>query len=136
MRYGMTANALKQYQQVKTEAAVTGANAHRLIQMLFEGALERIASAKGHLQRGEITRKGELIGKAIAIVGGLRNSLNIEAGGEIARNLDLLYDYMQRRLLEGNIRADIQPLDEVVGLLREIKSAWDEIGVQCNTKPS
>lgn len=120
--------ALRQYQQVKTGAAVETANPHRLIQMLFEGALERIANAKGHLQRGEVAQKGEQIGKAIGIVGGLRGSLNDEAGGEIARNLEALYEYMERRLLQANLESNPAILDEVAGLLREIKIAWDAIG--------
>jgi flagellar protein FliS len=95
--------------------------------MLFEGALERLASAKGHLQRNEIASKGEQIGKAINIIGGLHDSLNLEAGGELARNLDVLYDYMQRRLLQANQKSDPAVLDEVAGLLRELKAGWDAI---------
>ena len=127
MSYAMAANALRQYQQVKTGTGVEYASPHRLIQMLFEGGLERIASAKGMLQRGELGRKGELIGKAINIIGGLRDGLDFERGGELATNLDALYDYMQRRLLRANIDCDPAVLDEVASLLREIKEAWDVI---------
>ena len=120
-------SALRQYRQVNTEIGVATASPHRLIQMLFEGALERLASAKGHLQRNEIASKGEQIGKAINIIGGLHDSLNLEAGGELARNLDVLYDYMQRRLLQANQKSDPAVLDEVAGLLRELKAGWDAI---------
>ena len=119
--------ALRQYQQVKTGAAVEGANPHQLIQMLYEGALERIAAARGHIQRGETARKGEQIGKAIGIIGGLREGLNEEAGGEIAGNLASLYEYMERRLFQANLESNTAILDEVAGLLREIKTAWDGI---------
>ena len=121
-------NALQQYQQVKTDAGLEDANPHRLIQLLFEGGLERLASAKGHLQRGEFARKGEQIGKAIDIIDGLRASLNEAAGGDLARNLDALYDYMERRLLEANLKSDPVLIDEVAGLLHDVKEAWDSIG--------
>lgn len=120
--------ALRQYQQVNAQSGVAYASPHRLIQMLMEGALERIAVAKGCIQRQDIAAKGEQIGKAVDIIGGLREGLNHEAGGEIAANLDALYDYLQRRLLEANLHSDITTLDEVADLLRPIKEAWDAIG--------
>ncbi len=122
-----TAAALRQYQAIKTDADAAGASPHRLIQMLFEGALERIALARGCLARGDIGARGEAISKAIAIVGGLRDGLDLGAGGELAANLDALYDYAQRRLMEAHRGADAAMLDEVAGLLGEIKSAWDAI---------
>jgi len=120
--------ALRQYQQVNTQSGVAYASPHRLIQMLMEGALERIATAKGCIQRQDIAAKGEQIGKAVDIIGGLREGLNHEAGGDIAANLDMLYDYLQRRLLQANLNSDITILDEVANLLRPIKEAWDTIG--------
>ncbi|MFZ1829823.1 MAG: flagellar export chaperone FliS [Candidatus Competibacteraceae bacterium] len=119
--------ALRQYQQVSKSGAAY-ASPHRLIQMLMEGALERIAIAKGCIQRQDIAAKGEQIGKAVDIIGGLREGLNQEAGGEIAANLDALYDYLQRRLLQANLDSDTTILDEVTHLLRPIKEAWDAIG--------
>lgn len=119
---------LQQYQQVKTRTGIDGASPHRLIQILFESALERIASAKGHIQRGEMARKGEMIGKVIGIVGGLRGALNFEVGGDIASNLDALYEYMERRLLKANIDSDLTILDEVSNLIHDIKEGWDGIG--------
>ena len=121
------ANALNTYNQVAVQANATDASSHRLIQMLLEGALEKIATAKGHMARGQIAGKGRHIGWAISIVSGLRASLDMPAGGEIAQNLDALYDYMVRRLLHANINDDSVALDEVTGLLREVKSAWDAI---------
>ncbi len=120
--------ALKQYQQVSTESGVAYASPHRLIQMLMEGAFERIATAKGCIQRQDISGKGEQIGKAIDIIGGLRDGLNMDAGGDLAANLDALYDFMQQRLLEANLRSDAAILDEVADLLRPIKEGWDAIG--------
>ena len=125
---------LRQYQQVNTQSSVAYASPHRLIQMLMEGAFERIAVAKGCIQRQDIAGKGEQIGKAIDIVGGLREGLNHEAGGEIAANLDALYAYLQKRLLEANLRSDIATLDEVADLLRPVKEAWDAIGATASAE--
>jgi len=118
-------SAIKQYQQVSVNSSVMGASPHRLVQMLMEGALERIAIAKECMARKEIAMKCQSIGHAIQIVGGLQGSLNIEAGGEIAANLSNLYDYMVRRLLIANNQNDESVLDEVAGLMIEIKMGWD-----------
>lgn len=120
-------SAIKQYQQVSVNSSVMGASPHRLVQMLMEGALERIAVAKGSMARNDVASKGQNIGKAINIVGGLQGSLNKEAGGEIAENLSNLYDYMVNRLLAANIQNDETILDEVAGLMVEIKMGWDGI---------
>ena len=120
--------ALKQYQTVNTHVQAVDASPHRLIQMLMEGGLTRIAQARGAMERQQTAMKGELIGKAIGIIGGLRDGLNLEQGGEVAANLDRLYEYMVNRLLEANVQNDMAPLDEVAGLLRNVKSGWDAIG--------
>lgn len=119
--------ALKAYKQVGVQNEVTLANPHRLVQMLLDGALDRIAIAKGHMARGDIAEKGGNISKAIAIVEGLRMSLDGESGGAIANNLDELYEYMGRRLLQANVDDNPAVLDEVTALLGQIKSAWDAI---------
>ncbi|ARN73050.1 flagellar export chaperone FliS [Oceanicoccus sagamiensis] len=123
----MLNKGLAQYQQVNTGSGVEDASPHRLIQMLMEGMLQRLAEAKGAIQRNSASEKGEAIGKAVTIVAGLRNSLNKEVGGEMADNLDDLYDYMQRRLLEANIGSSEDIVDEVMALMRTIKSGWDGI---------
>lgn len=119
--------AMRQYQTVNTQAQAVDATPHRLIQMLMEGGLTRLAQARGAMERGQVALKGELIGKAIAIIGGLRNGLNIEAGGELARNLDNLYEYMTSKLIQANMKNEVALLDEVSGLLRDVKSGWDAI---------
>lgn len=120
-------NALQQYQNVNTQAQAAAADPHRLIQMLMEGGLTRLAQARGAMEREQTALKGELIGKAIGIVGGLRQGLDLERGGEIAVNLDRLYDYMTRRLMEANVQNDLTILEEVSSLLREVKDGWDAI---------
>lgn len=119
--------AMKQYQQVSIEAQVSDANPHRLIQLLMQGGLERLAQARGAMEREQIPEKGILIGKAIGIIGGLREALDSERGGELAGNLDRLYEYMIARLVEANTSNDTSLLDEVSALLLEVKSGWGGI---------
>lgn len=121
--------ALKQYGKVGAQTGIVNASPHRLIQMLLEGALSRIAQAKGHIERNEIKQKGEAIGMAVSIIGGLRDSLD-KSQGDIAQNLDALYEYIGNRLLQANVNSDVKMLKEVQGLLLEIKSAWDAIQEQ------
>ncbi|ACE85648.1 flagellar export chaperone FliS [Cellvibrio japonicus] len=121
-------SAIQHYASVKVHSGVDAASPHRLIQMLFEGALERIAQAKGAMQQNQLARKGELLGKAINIVGGLQGSLNDREGGDLAANLDSLYDYVIRRLTQANYENNPDYLDECTGLLSEIKAGWDAIG--------
>jgi flagellar protein FliS len=130
----MLNQGLAQYQRVSTRAAAEGASPHQLIQMLMNGVLQRLAEAKGAIQRRAVAEKGEALGKAISILGGLRDSLNKEVGGEIATNLDDLYAYMSRRLLEANLHSDEQIIDEVANLMKTIKSGWDGIAEQAALK--
>lgn len=119
--------ALKHYQQVNTQAQVGDASPHRLIQMLFEGALDRIAQAQGAMQRGQIAEKGVLIGKAVRIVGGLREALDMERGEELARNYDALYEFAMQRLTQANLKNDLSGLNEAALVLRRLKEGWDGI---------
>ena len=121
--------AMRQYQSVNTQARAIEADPHRLIQMLIEGGLTRLAQARGAMERNQTALKGELVSKAIAIVGGLRQGLNVEQGGELAVNLDNLYAYMTTRLMEANMKNDPAILEEVADLLREVKTGWDAIAV-------
>jgi len=122
-----TRGGIEQYKRNGVQGAIENATPHRLIQMLMEGVLGKITSAKGFMQQGEVTKKGEHISWAISIIDGLRLSLDKSVGGEIAQNLDDLYDYMSRRLVEANAHNKIEYLDEVMGLMVEVKSGWDAI---------
>lgn len=108
-------------------SGVEAASPHRLIQLLMEGALDKLAIAKGFVERGDIAEKGRFIFWAISIIGGLRGSLDMDKGGEISQNLYSLYDYMEGRLVDANRNNDIAQIDEVIGLLREVKEGWDGI---------
>lgn len=120
-------SAMKQYQQVSVHSGIMDASPHRLVQMLMEGVLEKIALAKGSMANKEIASKGENISKAIGIIGGLKSSLNTEEGGTLAENLSHLYDYMANRLVVASLRDDESILDEVASLIVEIKMGWDGI---------
>jgi len=120
-------SALNQYKKVGVQTGIESASPHRLIQMLMAGALEKMSSAKGFLQRGDKGLKSQNIGWAISIIGGLRVSLDKKMGGELVDNLDALYEYMEQRLLTANIQNDVEMLDEVANLMREIKVGWDGI---------
>lgn len=120
-------SALDQYKKVGVQSGIESASPHRLIQMLMEGALEKISSAKGYMKRGEVSKKGEYISWAMSIIDGLRVSLDTSIDVELVKNLDALYEYMNGRLLEANLNNDPEILTEVAGLLREIKAGWDGI---------
>lgn len=123
--------AISAYNKVGIESGVTAADPHRLISMLFQGALLAIANAKNGMLRNDIPAKGKSISHAMRIIGeGLNASLNKDVGGELAQNLSDMYTYMVNRLLFANINNDLQALDEVSGLLAGLKEAWDAIRQQ------
>ncbi|MDF2394483.1 flagellar export chaperone FliS [Pseudomonas sp. 3MA1] len=119
--------ALRQYQKVGAQAQTSEASPHRLVQMLMEGGLDRIAQAKGAMERKDIANKGVFISKAIGIIGGLREGLDLENSMDTLGDLDSLYAYMMKRLAEANIKTDPKILDEVADLLRTVKEGWDAI---------
>ncbi|HQN41179.1 MAG: flagellar export chaperone FliS [Pseudomonadales bacterium] len=119
--------AARQYRAVDTGSIVLEADPHRLIQMLFDGALERLALAKGFLHNGEIAGRLQAVNGAIAIIDGLHGALDMERGGALASQLDQLYRYMNRRLVEANLHRDASIIEEVAHLLRELKEGWDGI---------
>ncbi len=127
MKQTLSHSPINQYMQVNAHGSTNDASPHRLIQMLLGGALDRIAVAKGHMMRGNIAEKGRYIGLVISIIDGLRISLDKPGGGEIAENLDSLYEYMTRRLAEANLKNSEEMLDEITQLLNEIKMGWDAI---------
>ena len=113
------------YTQVGVETGVASADSHKLIGMLYEGMLQTLARARDAMQSGEIARKGEAISKAIRILEeGLRGSLDRARGGELAQQLDGLYEYMITRLLYANLKNDPAALDEVARLIGELRDAW------------
>lgn len=126
-----TSAAISAYNKVGVESGVTSADPHKLISMLYQGALLAIANARNGILRKDIPAKGQAISHAILIIDtGLNASLNKEVGGELALNLSALYDYMSQRLLFANINNDMAALEEVSRLLGELKEAWESIRSQ------
>lgn len=120
-------NGLKAYQQVNTQTSITDADPHKLIQLLYNGALERINMGKARMQAKDYAGKAKLLNKAIEIIGGLRGFLDLEKGGDLALRLEALYEYMERSLLEASAYNDVAKLDEVARLLRQVKEGWEGI---------
>lgn len=117
-------SSLAAYQSVAAHGSVAAADPHRLIVMLMDGAVERIAAARGALDNGAADYKNRMIHRAVEIVSELRASLNFELGGEIAVNMGSLYDYVARQLMRANLENRADLLDEASNLLRELRSAW------------
>lgn len=134
MSYASMSNSISHYSQVGRISGVIDADPHRLVQMLLEGAPGKIAVVKGFMKRKVIAKKGELISQAVSIIGGLHSGLDFAAGGELMTNLDNKYDYIERYLLQANIKNDVSILDEVSTLLNEIKSAWESISIESRNK--
>ncbi len=128
--------SINQYRKVQSQSAITDASPHMLISMLFRGALDNIAVARGAIDRGQAALKGEKIGRAIDIIDNLRSSLDMSVGGEVAQNLKDLYDYMEGRLLTANLENSTAALEEVASLLGEIAQGWNAMPEEYKKAPS
>jgi flagellar protein FliS len=119
--------AIQSYGDVKVGTGVANASNVQLIQMLFDGLLESMSATRGHIQHKNIQEKSKSIARASRIVLGLQGALDFEKGGDLANNLNELYGYVTRRLLHVNAHNDLVALDEIQGLMREIRDAWDGV---------
>lgn len=119
--------SLQAYKKVSVDSQLSAASPHKVIQMLMAGAIERLIQGKAAMSQGNVALKGERLGKALDIIISLRTCLSMDDGGEIASNLDALYDFMIRQVSEANRDNLEAPIDDVIDILREIKSAWDQI---------
>jgi flagellar protein FliS len=125
----MFANSIASYRQIDLESDVRGADPHRLIVLLFDGAETALDQALVRMEANDIVGKSESLMKAVDIIlSGLSASLNTEQGGELANNLKALYDYMVSRLVHANVHKDPAAVREVQRLLGEISGAWREMG--------
>ncbi len=135
--FGSMQRGVNAYAKVGMETSVLSASPHKLIVMLYDGALAAIKSAASHMAAGRIAEKGAAISKALDIINnGLRASLDKKAGGEIASNLDSLYVYMAQRLLMASLQNKSAMLDEVQTLLADLRDAWLQIGEKPMAPPS
>ncbi|WUR12055.1 flagellar export chaperone FliS [[Empedobacter] haloabium] len=127
--FGSPQRGVNAYAKVGLETGIAAASPHKLIVMLYDGAIVAILNGITQMKAGNIEEKGKAISKAIQIIdNGLRASLDREVGGEIARNLDALYEYMSGRLLTANLQNDPAMLEEVRGLLADLRDTWKQIG--------
>lgn len=126
-------SAVDEYARLGLRTDIESASPHRLILLLLDGAIDKVRVARLAMQRRQIAEKGANVSWAISIIDGLRASLNIEQGGELAERLDMLYDYMTRTLAEANLRDEVGKLDEVERLLNEIRAGWKGIEDQVGT---
>lgn len=126
--FASSGRAVDAYSKVGLETGVDIANPHRLILMLFDGAILSLGSAGQAMKEKQIGEKGKLISTAIDIIsGGLQASVDVQVGGELSERLVALYDYMCQRLLYANLHNDLAAIEEVSALLAEIRGAWREI---------
>jgi flagellar protein FliS len=121
---------LAAYQSVSVHGGVANADPHAMVLMLMDAAVERIATARGCIERGETARQARLLHSCVNILAELNGSLNMSEGGSLARNLGDLYEYMIRTLLLANTRSDPVGLANVARLMDEIRSGWVAIGPQ------
>jgi flagellar protein FliS len=119
---------LAAYQSVSVHGNVAAADPHRLVMLLMDGVMERMAIARACIERGDIAKKAKLLHSCVTLLGELRGSLNIQQGGALARNLSELYDYMMRQLLRANLDSNADYIKEVASLLAEVRGAWTAIG--------
>lgn len=127
--YTNSRSAAHAYANVGLETGVVAASPHQLIVMLYEGAELAVRMAIKHMNENDLAKKSAAITKASSIIlEGLRGALDPHQGGDIAQQLDALYGYMNQRLMLAHIHNQIAPLEEVLGLLRELHDTWQHIG--------
>ena len=125
------------YARVGVESGVESADPHRLILMLYEGALVAIGRARAAMLARDLRTKGESVSRAIQIVEqGLKASLDESAGGELTHQLRSLYDYISERMLFASARNEPAGLDEAARLLEQLKGAWEAMPAAARTQPS
>lgn len=123
----MTQAALAAYGAVKVHSAIEGASPPQLISMLFDGVSSRLNQSLTAIEAGEIAKKGELISQTISILEYLTAVLDENKAPEVANNLQGLYRYMVKTLLNANINNDPTAIEEVISLMTEVRDAWTEM---------
>lgn len=124
MNVMMKQKFLEQYQQTFLETSMENATPHKLVGMLYDGIIENLVQVKGAIDRREFELKAEKLNKAVLIIGSLRSNLDMEQGGEVSSNFDGLYSYINRKLLEASAKNDLQIIDEVIILIKELRESW------------
>ena len=112
----MALTGINAYRKGNLKQDIANADPHKLTLMLMQGALDRLAFAKGAMERKEFAAKSEFLSRVTAILMNLRDTLDLDVGGEVAENMYSLYEYMIERTGEAHVRNDLQILDEVNSL--------------------
>lgn len=134
--YTNSKNAAHAYTNIGLETGVVAASPHQLILMLYEGAELAVRMAIQHMNERDLPKKSAAISKAsIIILEGLRSALDPQRGGDLTSQLDALYEYMNQRLMLAHMHNQTAPLEEVLGLLRELREAWQQIGSKARAVP-
>lgn len=123
----MALKGINAYKKGNLKQDIATADPHRLTLMLMQGALDKMAYAKGCMERKDFEGKAEHLSKATAIIINLRDTLDLDVKSEITDNLFALYEYMIGRLTDANIQNSLTIMDEVISLLLPIKTAWMQI---------
>jgi flagellar protein FliS len=124
-----TASRTAAYRNASVDTLVHNATPHQLICMLFDGFLQSVRAAQGAMERAEVATKGQQLGQAVRILEeGLKGSLDMQKGGEVALNLRALYDYCVRRLTDANVKNDVAALAEVSRLIEPVADGWRQMG--------
>ncbi|RDV25040.1 flagellar export chaperone FliS [Alteromonas aestuariivivens] len=123
----MALTGINAYRKGNLKQDIATADPHRLTLMLMQGALDRLAFAKGAMERKDFVAKSEFLSRVTAILMNLRDTLDLDVGGEVAENLFALYDYMIEKVNDGHVKNDLKMLDEVISLLTPIRDAWVQI---------
>lgn len=133
---GPMRGSMKAYKSVALDSQKTEASPYRVVQMLLAGALERLAKARVAIEKEKFAERGELLSATLMIVAELRMALDHDTGGDISANLDNLYEFMMGEIVQANIHDDVEKLETVSRLLREIKESWDAIPVAQQEVPA
>ncbi|BDX07798.1 flagellar export chaperone FliS [Planctobacterium marinum] len=123
----MGLKGIQAYKKGSLKQDLSTADPHKITLMLMQGALEKMAMAKGSIERKEFESKALHLSKATSILVNLRDTIDLEMKSEVGENLYALYDYMVRRLTDANIQNSLKIMDEVINLMLPIKNAWAEI---------
>lgn len=135
--FGMKKSGVNAYASVGLETGVVDASPLKLIVMLYDGAITACIKAQQAMAQHDIAKKGEYLSQAVTIIdSGLRTCLDKRAGGDIAQNLDQLYQYMTRTLMEGSVRQDVKKVQEIQQLLMELKGAWETLEKSAVARPA
>jgi len=118
---------IQAYRKDSIKSDLASADPHRVIQLLMQGALEKLALGKGGIERSDLEGKAAALTRASEIINALRDALDRDVNPELVDNLESLYEYMIVRITEASIARDTSILDQVMGLLLQIKGAWDQI---------